>query len=181
MIVSHTCLVVSAGQELHMLSHPKGWSRLLYKIDSGLWEGNSQSCKASHGLGSQMSFLPHPIDQCKLESQPRNKPHILMGRIVIVDAVIYCPDPCSKTKTLFLHLPEALAIDGSQMSHPYSPTPDQGIVVCQRELPDSRLYIPPGPLQSTDSDISPQKKKASQGLFHIQNFWAWLRPLLRLH
>lgn len=89
-----------------------------------------------------MSFLPHPIDQCKLESQPRNKLHIFMGRIVIVDAVIYCPDPCSKTKTRFLHPPEALAIDGSQMSHPDSPTPDRGIVVCQRELPDSKLYIP---------------------------------------
>lgn len=35
---SHMCLVFSAGRELHMLSHPKGWPRRLYKIESGLQE-----------------------------------------------------------------------------------------------------------------------------------------------
>lgn len=120
-----------------------------------------------------MSFLPHSIDQCKSESQPRNKLHILMRRIAIVDTVIYCPDPCSKTKTLFLHPPEALATDGSQrVTSPPPPPP-----LLPKELSSAKEsflnpgYISsPGPLQSTGPDILPQKKNASQGLFHIQNF-----------
>lgn len=42
-----------------------------------------------------------------------------------------------------------------------------------KELSSSSVkesLLAPGHLQSTDSDTSPQKKNASQGLFHIQNF-----------
>lgn len=145
------CLVVSAGHELHMFSHPKGWPRCLYKIESGLQENKKWSCKASYTLGSTNVISITCIDYTKSGDQPRNKLHISMGRVVIVDAMMYHRDPCSRTKAL---IPSSFISVGCWC------LTNESLL---EELPSAKgsYQIPgytfsPEALQSSDSDFLPQ-------------------------
>lgn len=101
-----------------------------------------------------MSLLPHSLDQSKSGGQPRNELHFLMGRVAIVDTVIYCPDPCSRNNSLIP--PSSGSVDCwwrlAESLHKHCPLPKTAF--------KSQTATPyQGPFQPTDSDPLPQLRR----------------------